>query len=134
MTAATTFPCVLSALLGAHAVADHWVQTDRQALAKGQPGWAGRVACVLHVATYTATAVVALVAVDVRLDLDLAVPWVVLGLAVSAGTHYWADRRTPLRRVAAALGKAGYWDRGGAYALDQSFHIACLFIAALVIA
>jgi hypothetical protein len=49
--AAVTFAVVLPALLVAHTVADHWVQTDHQAGHKGLPGWAGRWACGKHVAT-----------------------------------------------------------------------------------
>src|SRR5256885_16927252 len=62
------------------------------------------------------------------------------GLAVSAVTHYIADRRTPLLRLAEAMqpvtGKADFYRLGapregrddnpslgtGAYALDQSWH------------
>lgn len=45
-------------LLVAHTVADHWVQTDAQARNKGLPGWPGRRACAAHVASYTATLLV----------------------------------------------------------------------------
>lgn len=61
-------------------------------------------------------------------------------------SHWWADRRVTLRGLAHRLGKAGFYALGvprdghddnpslgtGAYALDQSFHIAALFIAALI--
>jgi hypothetical protein len=46
---------VFAALYAAHLVADHWVQTQRQAVTKGLPGWPGRIGCAAHVATYTAT-------------------------------------------------------------------------------
>ncbi|MCL7459895.1 DUF3307 domain-containing protein [Micromonospora sp. MSM11] len=142
---AAAFAAVFVALYVAHQVADHWVQTQHQADCKGQPGWPGRIACAAHVATYTLTAVLALVflvaGTGLRLD-----PWGgAAGLTVSAVSHYIADRRTPLRRIAEALGSARFYALGtprpghddnpslgtGAYALDQSWHIGWLFIAAL---
>ena len=112
-----------------------WVQTPRQSALKGVPGPLGRRACSVHVATYTATAVLFLAAL-------LVVGWhpslwqMGAGLAVSAVTHYIADRRAPLRRMAYAVGKTRDWvERGGGlYLLDQSWHIGWLFVAALIIA
>ncbi|MEH1125036.1 transcriptional regulator [Micromonospora sp. CPCC 206061] len=122
------FGAVFAALYAAHQVADHWVQTQWQADTKGQPGWLGRLACAAHVATYTLTAAI--------------------GMTVSAVSHYIADRRTPLARIAAALGSARFHAFGaprpgrddnptlgtGAYALDQAWHVGFLFVAALWIA
>lgn len=142
-----TFAAVFAALYAAHALADHWIQTGRQAMTKGLPGWPGRRACAAHVATLTATMAAALGAL-VAAGAHLA-PWpLVVGLAVNAVTHYWADRRTTLARLAAALGKAEFYRLGaprpgrddnptlgtGAYALDQAWHMAWLFAAALIIA
>ncbi|MGK5674079.1 DUF3307 domain-containing protein [Micromonospora sp. URMC 106] len=142
---AATFAAVFVALYVAHQVADHWVQTQHQADCKGQPGWPGRIACAAHVATYTLTAVVALAAMLLATGLRLD-PWgVAVGLTISAVSHYIADRRTPLKRIATALGAAQFHALGaprpdrddnpslgtGAYALDQSWHIAFLFVAAL---
>ncbi|WP_433530362.1 DUF3307 domain-containing protein [Micromonospora sp. CA-263727] len=130
---ATAFAAVFATLYAAHQVADHWVQTQHQADCKSEPGWAGRIACAAHVTTYTATAGIALtvliLATGLRLD-----PWgVAVGLAVSAVSHYIADRRTPLRRLAELLGKDPHWlaRGGGMYALDQSWHTGFLFLAAL---
>jgi hypothetical protein len=146
--AAATFAAVFVALFVAHQVADHWVQTQHQADWKGVPGALGRRACAGHVASYTATAVLALDALHFGLGLPLD-PWkVAAGLAVSAVTHYIADRRTPLRRLAELTGSIRFYALGacrpgrddnpslgtGAYALDQSFHYAWLFVAALIIA
>lgn len=145
MTAA--FAAVFVALYVAHQVADHWIQTQHQADCKGRPGWPGRIACAAHVATYTATAFGFLAALALATDLDLSADRVCAGLAVSAITHYIADRRTPLKRLAGLCGagrfyalgapRPGHDDNptlGGAYALDQSFHYLFLFIAALIIA
>lgn len=63
---AADFAAVFVALYAAHQVGDHWIQTQHQADCKGQPGWAGRWACLAHVATYTATAVVALLSQQLR--------------------------------------------------------------------
>lgn len=130
------FALAFAALYASHQVADHWVQTQHQANAKGQPGWPGRLACLAHVATYTLTQAIALLAALAVTHADPA-PWrVALALAVSAATHYVIDRRTPLRRMALALGKSPEWldHGGGMYALDQSWHIGWLFVAALIVA
>jgi hypothetical protein len=141
---AVTFAVVLPVLLVAHTVADHWVQTDHQAQRKGLPGWPGRWACAAHVATYTATTTAAVALVWAELDLAITPTGLVAGQVVSAVSHYIADRRTPLARIAALLGKARFYRLGapregrddnpslgtGAYALDQSWHHFWLFIAA----
>ena len=147
---AAIFSAVFIALYVAHQVGDHWVQSSCQAAAKGGPGWAGRNACAKHVASLLITKLIALCAVSAVLDLGLSVPFVVLALAVDAVSHYWADRRTTLARLAHLVGKGEFYRLGaprpgpdhddnpslgtGAYALDQSWHIAWLGIAALIIA
>jgi hypothetical protein len=65
---------------------------------------------------------------------------VAAGLAVSAVSHYFADRRRPLQRVAGLIpGKLGFWRAGdglasGAAHLDQAWHWGWLFAAALITA
>jgi len=134
VTPAGTFAAVSAALAAGHWAGDYWVQTHRQALGKDRPGWPGRRACAAHVATYTLTLAGCLTLAGWALSVPLDAAHVACGLAVSAVTHYAADRRRPLRRLAAALGKEAYWDNGGAAALDQGWHWAWLFVAALVIA
>lgn len=143
-----TFSAVFAALYVAHQIADHWIQTQHQADAKGHPGWAGRLPCAAHVATYTAAALAALTALVLATGIDLNPGRAAAGLTVSAVTHYIADRRTPLKRLASLTGSARFYTLGaprpgrddnpslgtGAYALDQSFHYLFLFVAALVIA
>lgn len=129
------FAALFTALYAAHMIGDYWVQTDWQARMKAQPGMIGRAVCALHVATYTMTlaAVVALVAY--RLDVDLSAGRVAVGLGVSAITHYFADRRTPLRRLAVLCRHGGPWLEGGGLAyLDQAWHIGWLLAVALIIA
>ncbi len=163
MSAAATFAAVFVTLYAAHQVADHWVQTEHQAATKGQPGWIGRLACARHVATYTATAVVLLGTAAWLLDLPVTVLGVAAGQAVSAVTHYWADRRSTLRGLATACGHGPFYRLGsprpdlprvpdaggaldatvthdnpslgtGAYALDQSWHYLWLWVASLLTA
>ena len=148
------FAAVFAAMYVAHQLADHWVQTPRQATDKGLPGWPGRLACARHVATLTLTAAAALAAVALVTGAPVRPLPAVLGLAANAVSHYAADRRSPLLSLAEWLGataipgKEEFWRLGaprpgrddnpclgtGAYALDQSWHIAWLFIAALIIA
>lgn len=142
------FAATFVTLFAAHHVADHWIQTDRQAALKARADRVGRMACFAHVVVYTVVAAVFLggtvVATGLRPD-----PWRVgFGLLVSAGTHYWADRRAPIARLAAATGRGelhrlgaprpGHDDNPslgtGAYVLDQSWHIGWLFVAALIVA
>lgn len=146
--ALATIAAVYAALHAAHLVGDHWVQSDWQALHKGDKGWTGRVACALHVTDYIFTSVVALGLLSVAAGW-VPDPWrLTAGLAVSAVTHYWADRRTPLRRLAEILPTTRhFWTVGapregrddqphlgtGAYHLDQSWHVAWIFVAALII-
>lgn len=156
------FAAAFIALYVAHHVGDYWVQTDRQALRKGDAGPAGRIACLLHVATYTLTQAVVLAVVFLTLGyrFDLA-SWL-LALGVSAVTHYAADRREHglMFRLARAIpGKADFLRLGsprrslvqtgtgewvsidlpslgtGAWALDQSWHLALgVFLPALILA
>lgn len=133
------FLVATAALNAAGKVADHWVQTDYQARTKGGAGRRARLACAAHVATYTATQALSLVGAAKWLNVPLSARWTAAGLATSAVTHYVADRRTPLRRLAEATGHATFYGMNtgglnGAYLLDQSFHHGCNLVAALLIA
>jgi Protein of unknown function (DUF3307). len=143
MSPAAVFAAVFAALYAAHSFGDHWVQTHRQALAKGGTGWTGRRACLWHVVTLTVTKVAALGALVLVTGLELRPASVALALTADAVSHYWADRRVPLGRLAGWIGKAEFYRLGeprvapcgtGAYALDQAWHHLFLFIAALVVA
>lgn len=135
------FAVVFAALYAAHEVGDHWVQTHHQACGKGAADRRGRLLCAQHVASLTATKAIALVAVVLVTGLALS-PWAaVAGLVVDAASHYWADRRFTLAALAVRLRKADFANLGdgkaaptgtGAYALDQSWHVGWLFVAALI--
>ncbi len=142
------FPTVFAALTAAAAVADHWVQTTPQATDKGQPGWRGRRACAAHVATFTAAQAATLAVVCAVTGTRPRLSRVAAGLTVSAASHYIADRRGPLKRIATLVGREPLYQLGqprpgrddnptlgtGAYALDQSWHTLWHLIAALIIA
>lgn len=143
MAPATRFAAAYAVLTAAHEVADHWVQIDAQAVAKGQPGPAGARACAAHVATYTATQGLALLAADRLLGLGLNWRAAAAGLAVSAVTHYVADRQgghwrdkrpRGVVRLAAVTGHAGWLERdpGAGYLMDQAWHKGWIAVAAVV--
>lgn len=148
LDAAVSFAVLAPTLLVAHNVADHWIQTEHQACHKGRPGWAGRWACAAHVLSYTGACAAAVVAVGWLFNLPITLPGVLAGQLVSALTHYWADRRTPLALLARLVGKRGFLTLGvprpgrddnpslgtGAYALDQAWHWLWLGVAAAVTA
>jgi hypothetical protein len=139
MTAAVVFAAAFGAYAAGHQVADYWVQTGGQAMRKALPGRTGRRACLAHVTTYTMTLAAFLAMAAGVLALPVSPAWAAAGLAVNAVTHYFADRRTPLRRLADRLGKSGFWDAGeglasGAAHLDQSWHWLWIFAAALITA
>ncbi|WP_434094584.1 transcriptional regulator [Streptomyces jumonjinensis] len=153
--AAATFAAVFVALYIGHSVGDHWVQTSCQAAAKGGSGWSARLACGKHVLGLTLTKALVLAPVALALDLTLSAAGLLLGFGIDAATHYWADRRTTLAKLAAVCGKTEFLTLGtpahplhpvtaegkpaatlgtGAYALDQSWHYLWLGVASLIIA
>lgn len=148
---AVDFAVLFIALYVGHHIGDQWVQTHHQALTKGARGeqtWTGRAACARHVANLTVVETINVVLVVTILQLTVQ-PWAVAaGLAVNAVSHFWADRIHTLHRLAVVLNKGAYWDLGaprpghddnvtvgtGRYHLDQSWHVAWVFAAALVMA
>lgn len=160
-SSAALFAAVFATLWVAHTVGDHWVQTSAQSAHKGEndknPGQSSRIgrhACTRHVIGLTITKGILLAASAVALDLQISAAGVTAGLALDAGSHWWADRRSTLAWLAKVAGKAEFYRLGtdtvhtttgtdgitgkhigsGAYALDQSFHALFLFFAALIIA
>jgi hypothetical protein len=139
------FAAAYALLTASHELADHWVQIDAQAVTKGKPGREGAVACAKHVATYTATQSLALLVGQRALGLRLTPGRAAAALAVSAVTHYVADRQgghwrdeqpRGVVRLAAATGHAGWLQRdpNAGYLMDQSWHKAWITVAALVAA
>ena len=145
---AAAVAAVFAALFAAHQLGDHWVQTDAEARDKGRRDATGRRACTHHVLSLTATKAAALAALILVTGLALHPLAVLAGLTVDAVSHWWADRHFTLAALADRIpGKGGFYRLGqprpgrddnpslgtGAYALDQSWHVAWLFVAALVI-
>ncbi len=144
-TPAVRFAAAYAVLTASHEVADHWVQRDTQAVRKGDPGPAGARACAAHVATYTATQGVSLWAVNRAFRLGIGWRRAAAALAVSAVTHYIADRQgghwrdehpRGVVRLAAVTGHHGWLarDPGAGYLMDQSWHKGWLAVAAAVAA
>jgi putative flippase GtrA len=142
---AAQFAAVYAALTASHEVADHWVQRDKEAVAKGKPDAAGARACAVHVATYTATQAAALYAVQRATGMRLSWRRAALGLAVSTVTHYVADRQgghwrdenpRGVVRLAAVTGHAGWLarDPNAGYLMDQAWHKGWIAVAAAVVA
>lgn len=138
MSIPATFAAVTATIYAAHQCGDYWVQTSDQAAKKGLPGWEGRYACAMHVATYTAALVAFLAVATWWTGMHLSAPWYFAGLALSAVTHYLSDRRRPLAWLCSKLGKTTFYEAGaglatGAALLDQAWHWCWLFASALVI-
>lgn len=133
----STFAAIAVTLYIAHMVGDHWVQSDAQSACKGNSSLKGRVNCLTHVATHTLTTAAAIGLVWWQLNLDLSVTAVLAGLTVNAVTHYIADRRSPIRKLAEWTANGGFYARNeggisGAYLLDQSWHIGWMLPVALI--
>ncbi|MFE7510148.1 hypothetical protein ACFU8I_02805 [Streptomyces sp. NPDC057540] len=143
-TAASRFAAVYAVLTAAHEIGDYWIQQDRDAAAKGKPGREGQTACARHVATYTATQALALLAADRTLRLNLDWRRAAAGLAVSAVTHYAADRSAghwQEEKPTARLVRLARWkgstnwllrDPGAGPLLDQAWHKGWIAVAAAV--
>jgi len=133
---AAQFGAVYAALTASHEVADYWVQRDAE----------GRAACARHVASYTAKQALALAAADRGLGLGLGWRRIGAALAVSAATHYIADRSggrwreegpsTRLVRFARRTGHTQWLSRdlGAGPLLDQAWHRGWITVAAAVAA
>lgn len=107
-----TFAGIFVGLYVAHGIADHYIQTDHQAATKGQAGWPGRLACARHVAGYTACTLTLVVFLWAGFGLDLSIWGVLAGQAISAVTHYWADRRFTLEWFCESIGHGNFYRLG----------------------
>lgn len=151
---------VYAALRAAAHVADHWIQTGHQAMHKADLGSYGHRVMAGHVASYVATQAVAVLAADKALGMNLKPSRVAAALALSGATHWFIDRRWPVRKLAEAMGKTGCkrdgrctvsqhpqdgslcdtgfhglgGPLGGAYILDQAAHHLVEAVASVVAA
>lgn len=138
------FGTVFAALVVGHYLADYFVQTDVQAQNKGRRGtrlenYIGRMHCLWHAFTYTATLAGVLGVVMIATG----VPYTSRGmitlctaLVLNGVTHYIIDRRWTLEAFARLIGKSGWLDNDpeALPKLDQAAHLVLLGAAALVIA
>ncbi|CAM5291181.1 hypothetical protein GCM10010329_81530 [Streptomyces spiroverticillatus] len=109
---AAVFAAVFVALYVGHSVGNHWVQSSCQAADKGLPGWQGRAACARHVLGLTVTKALVLAPVVLVLDLAVGAAGLAVGFGADALSHYWADRRTTLARLARRCGKGEFLSLG----------------------
>ena len=147
-----------AALRVAAGIADHWLQTGHQACGKAAPGLKGHKAMAGHVASYVASQAVAVAVANKVLDMKLKPSAIAAALAFSGATHWFIDRRWPVRKLAEAMGKTGCkrdgvcavaehaadgsecdsgfhglgGPLGGAYILDQKSHELMEAVAALL--
>ncbi|MGH3986725.1 MAG: transcriptional regulator [Pseudonocardiaceae bacterium] len=99
-------------LFVAHQVGDYWVQTHHQANHKHLCDRRGRLACAGHVVTYTTGTAVAVLVAILAFGAPISITGFLAGQAISAATHYWADRRFTLERLAGLLGKSRFYRLG----------------------
>lgn len=133
---AARFAATYALMRAAADLSDHWIQTDRQARHKAAPGPEGHRALAGHIATYVGTQAAALYAGNRLLGLGLKPSRTAAALVISSATHYFIDRRWPVKRLADATGKSSFYELGGplggGYLLDQAAHHAAETIAAAV--
>jgi len=134
--AALVFACSFVALYAGHMVGDHIIQTHWQSLGKVQAkGWLPPM--IAHLAGYATAQMVALYAVVTVTGVHAsAVGWYA-GIGFSVLSHGFIDRRWPVKWLLEHTGSrqfAALEDRGinGMYLADQSLHVGCLFISALI--
>lgn len=155
---AAAFGAVLAALWAAHDLGDHVVQTDHQAARKAT-SWRAMAG---HVGSYTAVQLAALAALRTLAGIRPSWWRALAGVAFSAGTHAFLDRRWPVRWLLEHTGSRSFaapavrtrgtvqesYLRGrtpsveaagplplhGPYLADQALHHTALAIAAALIA
>lgn len=134
------FGTIMAALLVAHYLGDYFVQTDVQAQNKGKRGtrlynYIGRIHCLWHALTYTATlGIVLLLVLDVSgVELTARTHLMMWSVLVLNGvTHYVIDRRWTLEAFARLIGKSGWIDNDpeALPKLDQAAHLVLLGVVA----
>lgn len=136
MSNAAVLGAVFAALFAGHQIGDHICQTDKIADDKVKSGWFGWWAILKHLAGYHACIVAALFGLWL-IEVPLTWAGVTAGLAFSAVTHGFLDRRWPVRLLLEKTGSARFASMTtpicGAYQADQSLHVAALFVSALLV-
>lgn len=142
MTSAATFAAVFAVLFTSHVWADHCWQTDKWAVTKGRPepgadgpssaqSWRALIA---HVAVYHLVMAVMLAVTAALLDLPISWAGAAAGVAFSAVTHGFWDRRWPVKAWMVSTGSGEFAKNPqGRYSVDQAQHVFCLWVSALLI-
>jgi hypothetical protein len=125
-----SWPGAFLVFLVCHAVGDVLLQTDWQAMNKsrGLGDAAGRRALIRHVAIYTLAFLPALIWVAAERSVGRAVAVA----AVIAVPHLLVDDGTAVRVWLQVIKGTRDAPTGLSIAVDQSFHVICLFGAALL--
>lgn len=134
----TTLATTFVALYAGHMIGDHIVQTDWQAANKAGKGRDAARAMASHIGGYIAAQAVAL-AIAMTAGTPMTFTAALAGLAFSAATHAFIDRRWPVQWILHRTGSgnfAGLATHGlnGPYLADQALHIGCLFVSAAITA
>jgi hypothetical protein len=133
---AIVFAVSFIALYAGHMVGDFLAQTHAQSLGKAQPhGWLPPM--LGHLAGYGTAQVAALLAVFWTTGVHTSPNGMLAGIGFSLLTHGFIDRRWPVKWLLEHTGSkefAALASRGvnGMYLADQSLHVGCLFVAALI--
>lgn len=127
------FATLFVLLYVAHLLADYPFQTDHQAAHKAACGVAGWRANLAHAGTHLVLSGLALLAGWVVLGLNVGLLPATAALLWIAGTHAFIDRRWPVARWMRFARQAGWAQHGGAAHVDQTAHVAAIFLAALAL-
>ncbi|MYQ82687.1 MULTISPECIES: DUF3307 domain-containing protein [unclassified Streptomyces] len=142
MTSATVFAAVFAVLFASHVWADHCWQTDSWAAAKGRPesedngptvaeSWRALLA---HITVYHLVMAVMLAVTAALLDLPISWAGAAAGIAFSAVSHGFWDRRWPVKAWMVLTGSSEFAKNPqGRYSVDQAQHVFCLWVSALLI-
>lgn len=128
------FGTVFVLLYVAHLIADYALQTDHQAAHKMEKTREGWTANLSHAGTHAVVTAAALGIGWAVLDLTVSLPAAAIAIGWITVSHAFIDRRWPVTWWMTNTGSAEWISRGGAAHVDQTAHVAALFVAALVLA
>ncbi|MER6605841.1 DUF3307 domain-containing protein [Streptomyces sp. NPDC000927] len=128
------FGTVFALLYIGHHIADYLIQTDRQATTKSSKTAKGYLANIIHATSHALTESALLVIGSSLLGLSFTLPAGAAAVAWIGVTHGFIDRRWPVTRWMRNTGSTDYIEMGGAERVDQAMHIACLGVAAGILA
>lgn len=128
----SVFAAVFVLLYVAHLVADYPLQTDWQAAHKADRSVEGWRANVSHAFDHLMVSTAALAVLEVVLGYSVPVVQGCAGLAWIAISHAAIDRRRGVLAWMRLARQTKFQEHGGAAHVDQTAHLVCLLVAALV--